>query len=205
MKFVFISDTHQNHNIELPKGDVLIHSGDACNSDRIQEIINFNTWIQKQFDKFNEIIYVPGNHDSALEHHFNLIKVMLDSRLHILIDKEININGIKIYGSPWTPAFGDWSFQLHTKEDAIEKWERIPKNIDILVTHGPPKGILDYVQYDNMNVGCPYLFDAVNKIKPKVHAFGHIHEQYGQYFFNGTQFINAAFGGRIKEPIIVEL
>jgi hypothetical protein len=99
---------------------------------------------------------------------------------------------IKIWGSPWQPEFHNWAFNLPRGEKIKEKWDMIPVDTDILITHGPPMGKLDYVRYDNVNVGCEELLLKVQEIKPKIHVFGHIHEGYGYVFDGTTHYINAA-------------
>jgi Icc-related predicted phosphoesterase len=107
-----------------------------------------------------------------------------------LLDSGEEIEGVKFWGSPPPPPppGNHWSFNLtyaYTKEDADEVWDQIPDDTDILVTHGPPKGILDlvpgsYEKFNPENVGCPYLLEHVmERVKPKLHVFGHIHEGYG--------------------------
>ena len=101
--------------------------------------------------------------------------------------------GIKIYGSPWQPEFCNWAFNLpRTGLELQEKWENIPKDTDILITHGPPWGHLDVVRGRTDNLGCELLRQRVDEIKPKIHVFGHIHSGYGYKFENETHFINAS-------------
>jgi hypothetical protein len=97
-----------------------------------------------------------------------------------------------IYGTPWQPEFFNWAFNLPRGEKLKEKWDMIPVDTDILITHGPPFGKLDYVRYGNENVGCEELMKRVEEIKPKIHVFGHIHEGYGYVFDGNTHYINAS-------------
>jgi Icc-related predicted phosphoesterase len=104
-------------------------------------------------------------------------KTELFSNAIYLEDSYVTIENIKIYGSPWQPRFGkNWGFNLERGEELKEKWEKIPDDIDILITHGPPESILDKTD-QGLSVGCDQLFEFVmEKIKPKIHIFGHIHE-----------------------------
>jgi hypothetical protein len=103
-------------------------------------------------------------------------------------------DNIRIYGSPWQPEFYSWAFNLQRNSIELSgKWEAIPDNTDILVTHGPAFGTLDTVtgrQYDNL--GCELLAERIERLKPKIHVCGHIHSGYGYEFKDGTHYFNAA-------------
>ena len=99
------------------------------------------------------------------------------------------IDGIKIYGSPWTPFFYNWAFNLRRGQQIASKWAAIPDDTDILITHGPPYGVLDSAS--DGSVGCKDLLDRIEIVKPQYHIFGHIHEGYGEYTRKGTKHLNA--------------
>jgi predicted phosphodiesterase len=100
---------------------------------------------------------------------------------------------VKVWGSPWQPEFYNWAFNLPRQGAELkEVWNMIPSDVDILITHGPPYGHLDYVAYSKQNVGCELLRDRIDLIKPKIHVFGHIHSSYGYKFDGTTHFFNAA-------------
>jgi len=99
---------------------------------------------------------------------------------------------IKIWGSPWQPEFHNWAFNLPRGEKIMEKWNLIPNDVDILVTHGPAFGKLDFVPYDGLNVGCEDLLIKIQEIKPKIHVSGHIHSGRGVVFSEGTLYVNAS-------------
>jgi len=100
---------------------------------------------------------------------------------------------VKVWGSPWQPEFFNWAFNLpRAGEELKEKWDMIPMNIDILVTHGPAWGHLDTVIGNPMNLGCEVLTERINVVKPKIHVFGHIHSGYGYKFDGDTHYFNAA-------------
>ena len=201
-KITFISDTHTKHdkvNGFLPGGDILIHAGDLTGRGYLYEIDDFLKWFDK-IDNYDTKIFIAGNHDFGFEDNPNQIKSLLTEYKTVdylqddllLVGKGDYEDMIKIWGTPWQPEFHNWAFNLPRGEKLKEKWDMIPTNTDILITHGPPHGKLDYVPYSNMNVGCEELIKRVNEIKPKINVFGHIHEGYGYVFDGNTHFINAA-------------
>ena len=107
---------------------------------------------------------------------------------------DMSENNIHIYGSPWQPEFYAWAFNLPRNGiELASRWEAIPDNTDILVTHGPAFGTLDTVAgrpWDNL--GCELLAQRIERLKPKIHICGHIHSGYGYEFKNGTHFFNAS-------------
>jgi Icc-related predicted phosphoesterase len=116
---------------------------------------------------------------------------MIQSNVIYLNDSRCEINGIKIYGYPITPEFMDWAFNRKTGKEISQHWNKIPAETDILITHGPPFGILD-TNRNEYRTGCEDLLETVNKIQPKYHLFGHIHEAYGMVQNEKTTFINAS-------------
>lgn len=196
MKLVIISDTHNQHSmIRLPSGDVCIHAGDATGMGHEHELKAFIEWYSEQ--DFEHKIYVPGNHDIGLEHHYEeRSKWFRDAGIIILNDESMIIEGHKIYGSPITPNFGRWAFMRARGEQIQQHWHKIPSDTDILVTHGPPHGVLDEVEdtwrSGIINTGCEMLWDRVQQVEPKCHIFGHIHEGYGSIKVGKTEFINAS-------------
>ena len=203
MKIVTVSDTHGNEP-ELPEGDLLIHSGDFTKFGFRSEFFKQLCWIDEQREKFKHIVVTPGNHDFFAERHLEEAReACLAAGAILLVNEYVVIDGHKIYGSPVTPTFHDWAFNLNSyKIDQV--WEQIPLDTSILVTHGPPYGILDKT-HRGEHLGCPELLNRVKEIKPKLHIFGHVHESYGTMTIDGTKFVNAAVGHSKKSPIIVEL
>lgn len=193
MRLVFISDTHNKHDsIYIPKCDILFHTGDATFQGKEWEVVDFAKWLNKQPAK--EIVFVPGNHELVLE------RCLPDSvqwvkehcpRAHVLIEESVTLKGLKIYGSPITPWFFDWAWNRHRGNEIAPHWEKIPIDTDILLTHGPPYGQRDRL-VNGGYVGCNDLLNKIEIVKPKIHAFGHIHYSYGISEQNGTNFINAS-------------
>jgi Icc-related predicted phosphoesterase len=101
-----------------------------------------------------------------------------------LQDQLIDINGVRIYGSPWRPKRGFFyraeAFGYSSKDIRGDKWSDIPDDIDILLTHGPPYSIRDYNPSIEKSIGCPGLLDEiVTRVRPRIHLFGHMHDCYG--------------------------
>lgn len=108
-----------------------------------------------------------------------------------LQDSEVVIDGWRIWGSPWQPEFCDWAFNLPRGSKLKEKWDLIPDDIDVLITHGPPARHGGTISR-GVDVGCEDLMEAVLKLQPLVHVFGHVHEGYGVTYEAGITFINAS-------------
>lgn len=200
-RITFISDTHNKHNSLtefLPGGDLLICSGDISGRGSITEIENFLWWYDR-LDNYDTKIFISGNHDLGFENENEKLIGLLTGYKNIdyLQDERMDLwdgndEQLVIYGSPWQPEFHNWAFNLPRGEKLKEKWDKIPVDVDILITHGPPFGKLDFVQYNNINVGCEELMKRIGEIKPKIHVFGHIHEGFGYVFDGNTHFINAS-------------
>ena len=207
MRVVVISDTHNKlADLNVPDGDLLIHCGDFCRRGTLEEVKQFNDDMSKLQHKHKVVI--AGNHDWPFELYKEQAQACLTNMIY-LEDAGVEIDGLKIYGSPWQPAFGNWAFNLPRKSEQIEdKWNLIPDKLDILITHGPPYGILDRTVIGK-KVGCEILRDRVAELKPKVHCFGHIHEDYGQETHGETLYINASnldvFYRPSHEPVVLTL
>ncbi len=143
-RIVCLSDTHNcNEQIALPDGDILIHAGDATIRGTIDEIVLFNEWFANL--PHRRKIFVAGNHDWLFETNNAYARNLLSREIIYLQDSSVEIEGLKIYGSPWQPRFFDWAFNLNRGAELAEKWKLIPGDTDVLITHGPPFGILDEV------------------------------------------------------------
>ena len=197
MKMTFISDTHGKHehltskayNNILGSGDVLVHAGDVSNVGKSHEIKSFLDWFSNT--DYKHKIFIAGNHDFGFEQVQEIAPEYKEKGVHYLFDSEVVIDGVKFYGSPWQPEFYDWAFNLPRGEKLAEKWAMIHGNTDILITHGPAYGMLDWVP-SGTQVGCQDLFHRIMEVQPKIHVCGHIHCAYGQKYFNGVEFLNAA-------------
>jgi Icc-related predicted phosphoesterase len=196
IRIVCISDTHSKTDQEnlpiIPDGDILIHSGDFTDAGAKDEVIKFNEWLGTLPHEHK--IVIAGNHEYSFDPNCIKFKKLNYDAAHAddmkkeltncvyLEDSEIVIRGLKIYGSPWQPKFGSGNSAFNVTRGAVlkEKWDKIPDDIDILITHGPPLGYGDNVGTPFGNVvraGCKdLLFTIKNRVKPKLHVYGHIHE-----------------------------
>ena len=179
MKLVILSDNHAEYNFDVPDGDILIHAGDFSFTGSFTEICDFIELMNKQPHKYK--LWIPGNHEIGLQNHSHTIEV-IDKETEALCihNKEHEIDGIKFFGSAFTPEVRNWAF-MYNKEQAKKYWENAPDEVDVLITHGPPYGYLD-MSDEGENLGCKSLLKYIEKIQPKVHAWGHIHEAYGTWF-----------------------
>ena len=193
-KLVVLSDTHGFHDhVRVPLGDILIHCGDCTNDLGQASLRNFLIWFDRQPHKLK--LFIAGNHDGAFENWpqqaREMVKDVADSCVY-LEDSGYEYEGIKFWGSPVTPSFCNWFFNRDRGQKIKCHWDKIPQGTDVLITHGPPNGILDKSGFDNENAGCEDLLDAVQRIKPQIHCFGHIHHSYGAKQVDGTVFVNAS-------------
>ena len=219
MKIVCMSDTHNQLDSwidRLPEADVLVHAGDLSGRGRTYEI-------EKQLDimagfPYKHKVFIAGNHDFAFEGQNGYMTSLIREKykglgMIYLQDSPVVIEGVKFYGAPWTPNFYNWAFMPERgSEELHRKWKIVPEDVDVLITHGPPHLILDKTdpKYGGNNVGCELLREEVlNRIKPKVHVFGHIHGDYGILDYEGIKFVNAASCDRsydpTREPLVVEI
>lgn len=189
VRLVIIADTHGLHDsLELPEGDVLIHAGDLTKRGAVPEVRAFDRYLGTL--PFEHRIVIAGNHDFCFQQQPEEARRLLTNAVY-LEDEAVVIRGIKFYGSPWQPWFFDWAFNLHRGAPIREKWQLIPRNTDVLITHGPPAGFGDRTVSGD-KVGCEELSKVIEKVRPRVHAFGHIHEGYGQWSERGTTYVNAS-------------
>ena len=211
MKVVAISDTHcRLRKVEIPEGDILLHSGDLTFRGDVAEISQELRELERIAKKFKHGVYAcPGNHDWLIERNPTLMEQMYkDAGVTLLHDKSAIVEGMVVYGSGWTPWFCDWALNVPRGQEIADKWAYIPDKVDILITHGPPAGILDITPHGE-SVGCEDLWKRVVKVKPQLHVFGHIHGGYGVKHFEGITFVNASTCDEmykpINKPIVIEL
>jgi predicted phosphohydrolase len=198
---------------ELPEGDVLIHAGDCTGAGHLFEIDDFTQWFGSQPHKHK--VLVAGNHDYSfqkLHPASTWAREMCEKNgISYLQDQAVVIEGVKFFGSPWTPVYRDMAFNS-TEAEMAQHRALIPDDVEVLITHGPPWRIFDYVPRDAEHVGCYPLFQRIEQLKKlKAHVFGHIHEGYGfaQRESDGLKFANASTcTARYKPtnpPIIIDL
>ncbi len=217
-----ISDLH-GHLPELEGGDLLIIAGDLTARDSRECWTKFYNWMNKQ--KYKKIVLIAGNHDGAL------VGLIPSSAPKSKVDFEYlcdsgtvfyepmkkdhtgELRRFKIWGSPWTPEFCGWDFMKKRGKELKEVWDKIPDDTDILITHGPPQMVLDHVVevHDGGTViteytGCGQLRLALERVKPKLHVFGHIHEHGGKTLLfkhegPNTICVNASIMDRNYRPV----
>ena len=203
LRFVVISDTHGLHDLlEIPPGDVLIHAGDMTRRGDLREVQAFDAFLARLEHRHKLVI--AGNHDFCFERQPALARAALAHATY-LEDEAIDVEGVRFYGSPWQPWFFDWAFNLRRGAEIRAKWQLIPPDIDVLITHGPPLGHGD-VTVRGDAVGCADLLDRIREVKPRYHLFGHIHEAFGTSSDGTTTFVNAStldFRYRTTHPPVV--
>lgn len=197
---------------KLDGGDLLIVAGDLTATDTAVEYMKFHEWIRKQ--KYKKIILIAGNHDNLIQKGFFTGKSITPEWLGFdyLLDSGIEFEGLKIWGSPWTKTFPGMNphckaFTFDTEDELADKFEKIPRDTDILITHSPPYSVLDKI-VDGYSVGSLYLFNWFKYIeRPKLHVFGHIHEAYGQaeifpgYNDTMVKSVNASHVDELYNPV----
>lgn len=226
MKIWHISDTHGYHSLlQIPNGvDVVVHSGDFSNFYDVykneQEALNFLHWYGSVPIK-NKIL-VAGNHDA---YAYKMKKFFVEWCNHYNItyleNDYVNIDGVKFFGSPNTPTFGDWYF-MKSRDKMHNHWSKVDEDVDVFIVHGPPKGILDLTedrQYNLEMCGCNSLRNHIlDRIKPKLCLFGHIHNfkhiinsgtlklsAYDTVFSNGSVVTDNKFGVLSSNGNILEI
>jgi Icc-related predicted phosphoesterase len=205
VRLVIISDTHNYNLTSLPAGDILVHCGDFTLKGSSKETQAFCDWLEAQ--PFQHKVVIAGNHDMGLEFRntdeINAAYERLKGICVILENSGTELCGLRFWGSPQTPYISKkrrMGFQ-DSSENLKPFWDQIPEGIDVLVTHGPPKGYGDRILL-GLNVGCPLLMDRVKNVKPRYHLFGHIHEAYGTYEGeDGRIYVNASICNVLYNPI----
>ncbi len=218
LKIVAVSDTHEQHkNLILPDGDVLIHSGDITNKGSLNAFEEFCNWMSTQ--NFAHKILIYGNHELGFQIKKKQKAADICKKYNIihLQNSSVEINNYKIWGASWTPFFFNWEFNLHRGKDIAVQWAKIPDDTNVLITHGPPYGILDLVQDNIWNAGrdlhqgCADLLQRVKELKQlKAHIFGHLHLNGGKtQVENGVIFGNASICTEAytptNSPLVIEI
>ena len=221
LTLVALSDTHMHHrSVEVPDGDVLVFAGDFMMCGRkLSEVQKFASWFSNQPHKHK--ILIAGNHDHFMEHSLNVCLAQFANNVTYLQDGWCEINGWKFWGSPYQPEFCNWAFNVPRGEAIKKHWDLIPDDTDVLITHGPPEGVLDqmipgvterpagyptHFSHPAEHLGCEELRKVVDRVSPRVHIFGHIHGGYGHdksldyYLPKVTHFYNASICNEQYQP-----
>lgn len=224
MKTILISDTHGAYeHLEIPEADVLVHAGDITRYGSSRELIPFRKWLNTL--PIKHVIITPGNHDLTFERNpakaRRRLFLQTDSEkpenapeIHLLIDSGCEIDGKTFWGSPYTRGLfknSFWAFGASDENMLKFRWEKIPDRtkippagLDLLVTHSPPRNIRDKTIFDDIHAGSISLTAEIfDRIKPRRHVFGHIHEGYGieERYTEGITFYNASIMNEKYEPV----
>ncbi len=212
---------HKHLNGKLPGGDLLIHSGDISSLGRKHEVEDFIKWFNG-IEGYTNKVFIAGNHDMTFDKEvlmrnkldyfdggrnnwdtpcadgkpqwlLDLLETGLKPNVFYLENSFVEIDQIKIWGSPYSATFGyNWAFNVDRGHDSVQLWNQIPEDTDIVITHGPIWSYCDKTYNSGTNVGCQDLFNRLCEVKPDLHFSGHIHEDYGYkqtvwggYAFNG--------------------
>lgn len=208
MLSMFLSDTHntlgQFDLEQLPEVDCVFHSGDFTNTGEGYEVEAFVSNLKRI--KSNHYVIIAGNHELGFNGKKEELKTYFSKHgIIYLQDEEVIVNGYKVYGTPWQKEFFNWEFNLPTgSAELASKFQAIPDDVDILLTHAPPFGILDRV--NGSNVGEDSLTQELPRLKNlKVHAFGHIHESAGLTRNNTVFHLNASMVDKLTLPVMSRL
>ncbi|BES73383.1 hypothetical protein RE428_44010 [Marinobacter nanhaiticus D15-8W] len=212
MRIVSISDTHSMHRqiTDIPEGDVLVHAGDCLGRGALSELEDLNDWLGSM--PHTHKLLIAGNHDWCFQTEPELARQVLTNATY-LEGEGITLEGVKFWGSPYTPRFQNWAFQLDRGPELERHWQQIPGDTDVLITHGPPGGVFDAVMgYGGIErVGCFDLIERIEQLSLRAHIFGHIHEGYGSQTRprDNVSFVNASICDEryrpINRPITIDL
>jgi len=194
MRVAAISDTHGRQNWDIPPCGVFIHAGDITAQGSLRETAVFAARLRRAMESPGgpaHAIIVPGNHDECFETAPAAAIGLFGPNVYVLQDESVAIEGITFYGSPWTPPFMLWHFMAEESRLAM-LYRNMPAAVDVLVTHGPPHGILD-PGWKMPHAGSPALAQAVAGRQVAHHVFGHLHGAGGRMLQQGnTTFYNVA-------------
>jgi predicted phosphohydrolase len=207
MRVVCISDTHGMHRkVTVPEGDLLLHAGDITGRGELATLQDFNAWLGELPHPHKVVI--AGNHDFCFEDERRDAARALITHATYLEDSSCDVRKLCIYGSPWQPWFFDWAFNVGTEAERREIWSRIPDCTDILIVHGPPRGLGDSTVRGEM-VGCNALRERIAEFAPRLVVTGHIHEDYGCFELGDTKIVNASTCTLdyrpLNPPVVIDL
>lgn len=181
-RVIALSDTHHRHeHVTVPDGDLLIHAGDWSHGGEVWDTSAFLIWFAA-LPHANKAL-IAGNHDWLTANHPTLFRELLAKHapdVTYLEDSSATIAGLKVWGSPVQPRFLDWAWNRDRGAAIRRHWDLIPDDTDLLITHGPPMGYLDWSPYDKEHCGCVDLLEAIKRVRPRVSVFGHVHGSRGE-------------------------
>lgn len=225
MRLVALADTHLRHERLLGAGhipyrgpdDVLVHAGDLCQYGTLDELRTAAAFLAT-LPHATKVV-VAGNHDVCLQKQpVEARAILADHGLLYLEDEVATIAGVRFYGSPWQPMFRVWAFGARRGPELAAKWARIPEDVDVLVTHAPPWGFGDRVRLGRLgarhlggspdrevHAGCADLRRRIEVVRPRVHLFGHIHQDRGLWRHDGILLLNVTTAEGAHPAAVVEV
>jgi 3',5'-cyclic AMP phosphodiesterase CpdA len=204
MRIVAVADTHLfTERYVVPDGDVFVHAGDLCRRGDLDELAAAAAWIAALPHRHK--VVVAGNHDWAFQRDPAAARDLLGAVTY-LEDSGAELDGVRFWGSPWQPAFNGWAFNLARGAPLREVWARIPAGLDVLITHGPPLGLGDSSGWDgDERAGCADLRARVAEVPPRLHLFGHIHQDGGLWRDGSTTFANVTSWECTRAATVIDL
>ena len=172
-----------------------------CGSGDLDELRGNAEWLRSLPHRHKVI--VAGNHDWAFAREPDAARALLTGLVY-LQDSEATLEGVRFYGSPWQPAYNDWAFNLPRGKPLAEVWARMPAGLDVLITHGPPKGFGDRSPIGS-RTGCADLLHRVGVARPRLHLFGHIHQDGGLWTNGTTTFVNVTTWECERPPTVIDI
>lgn len=207
VKIVALSDTHGrnlNTQMEIPSCDIVIHAGDITARGSVEQLSQMARQLRETDARY--VICVPGNHDKLFYHNREeAMAIFKKEKIIVLIDEVIELMGLRIYGFPWLPnRSGTCDFAWET-DDMLEKIRNIPTFVDVLISHGPPYGILDSAirgdSYEQIGNTAMTNILTYGHLRPRYFVCGHVHEARGTLDFNGITFVNCAICDEKNQPV----
>jgi predicted phosphohydrolase len=204
VRVVAVADTHgfQTDLGRIPDGDLFVHAGDLCRAGTLQELSAAADWIRALPHRHK--VVVAGNHERCLEDTPAEARARLGPELQYLQDSGCTIEGLRLWGSPWQPAYNDWAFNRPRGAALAERWALIPEGLDLLITHGPPAGFGDRSGVAG-RAGCAELRAAVERAAPRVHLFGHIHADGGAWRLGPSWLFNVTTWEGERGPTVLDV
>lgn len=212
LRIVCISDTHGFHReLDIPPGDILIHSGDLLPDDNQAEALaDLNDWFGSL--PFKHRVVIAGNHDLIFESKPAQARKQLTNAVY-LENSGVDLAGLKFWGCPVVPIEKWMAFAVDPGVASRKYWDRVPEGTDVLITHGPPFHILDKEGPDAVHRGCAEITRTLLRVKPRLHVFGHVHGGYGKEAGpHGFSCVNCAILVRfnngklgLRKPIVIDL
>lgn len=228
---IHISDLHETDMYQVVKDFIeeypvkqkwhlLFITGDLTYKGQFSSMMEMRAYMDLILSEelVEDIVFIPGNHDLSFEKehagHRNVMGLFENQKhIHFLMHEAKEVQGIKIFGSPWTPWFYDWAFNYYNPEYPIQSdhlpkgkefWKDIPEDTQVLLTHGPARNIRDIVLRGNKHVGCEDLQNKIIELDKKslrFHLFGHIHETYGRTRVGNVTFLNSSIMDVYYRPL----